>query len=130
MPAFFSAAWAEAVCARLNASAPYAEAAATWEGDIACRADDGAGAAQTVWLDLHHGVCRGAEGGEAAAARTPAFTIAATPAVWRDVLAGKTDPVMGMMLGKLKVDGPMAKIAANAKAAKALVAEASAVETT
>ena len=126
MPAFLSAAWAEAVCARLNASAAYAEAAASWEGDIVFTAADDAGS-QSVWLDLHHGACRGAEGGDAAAARQAAFTLTATPAVWRDVLAGKTDPVMGMMLGKLTVDGPMARIAANARAAKALVAEAAAV---
>ena len=126
MPAFFSAAWADALCARLNASESYREAAASWEGDIAfCATADGAAPAQTVWLDLHHGTCRGAAG--STDGRAPAFTISATPAVWRDVLAGKTDPVMGMMLGKLNVDGPMSVIAANAKAAKALVAEASAV---
>ena len=126
MPAFFSAAWADAVCARLNASASYREAAASWEGDIAFTATaDGDAPERTVWLDLHRGACRGAAGG--LDGRSPAFTITATPAVWRDVLSGKTDPVMGMMLGKLKVDGSMSTIAANARAAKALVAEAAAV---
>ena len=126
MPAFFSTDWAHAVCARLNASEGYRQAAETWEGDVAFVATaDGDAPARTVWLDLHRGACRGAAG--TLPEHAPAFTISATPAVWRDVLAGKTDPVMGMMLGKLKVDGSMATIAANARAAKALVAEAASV---
>ena len=56
--------------------------------------------------------------------------IAAGYDVWTEVLAGRLDPVIGMMLGKLKLSGNMGQIASHAKAAKALVACAASVEAT
>ena len=130
MPAFFSTDWAHAVCARLNASEEYRQAARGWEGDVALvatadPAQPGGAPARTVWLDLHHGACRAAAG--TLPEHTPAFTLSAPPAVWRDVLAGQTDPVLGIVLGKLKVDGSMTTLATNAKATRALLAEAAGV---
>ncbi|MGB3545050.1 SCP2 sterol-binding domain-containing protein [Rubrivirga sp.] len=129
MPAFFSPAWASAVCDALNASESYREAARTWDGAIRFVArTDGDGL--EVWLDLRHGECHGTKTGEDASTAEAPFEIAASRAVWDDVLAQTLDPVMGMMLGKLKLTGSMAQIASHAKAAKALVACAASVETT
>lgn len=134
MPAFFSDAWAQAVCTALNASKAYREAAATWEGDLCfvARAGDGLDgtsldADRTVYLDLHRGVCRSARAvaGEAGAA----FSIEAAYADWQRVLGGTLDPVMGVMLGKLRVVGDKAAVLRHARAAKALVACAAGVET-
>lgn len=127
MPAFFSPAWARAVCDALNASDDYRAAAETWDGAIRFVARD---AGLEVWLDLRHGTCHGVKTGEGASSAEAPFEIAASRAVWDDVLAGRLDPVMGMMLGKLKLTGNMAQIAAHAKAAKALVACAASVKTT
>ena len=130
MPEFFTAPWADAVCAALAASDDYREAAADWEGAVAFVAEPGPGldAARTVWLDLDRGTCRGAlAGAEAEAAEAP-FTIAAAYPVWTDVLAGRLDPLLGMMLGKLRLTGSMSRVAAHAPAAKALVAVAASVE--
>ena len=130
VPAFFSAPWASAVCDALNASDDYRQSAATWDGAIRFVAHGvpGAEPERAVWLDLRHGACHGTRTGAEAAAAAP-FEIAAAYAVWTEVLAGRLDPVMGMMLGKLKLTGSMAQIAAHAKAAKALVACAASVET-
>ena len=129
MPAFFSPAWASAVCDALNASEAYREAAATWDGAIRFVARDPAGDLE-VWLDLRHGACHGTKTGDDAAQAEAPFEIAASRPVWDDVLAQRLDPVMGMMLGKLKLAGSMAQIASHAKAAKALVACAASVKTT
>ena len=85
---------------------------------------------KAVWLDLRHGQCHGTATSDAARQSDAPFEIAAAYPVWTEVLAGRLDPVMGMMLGKLKLTGPMAQIAAHAGAAKQLVACAASVETT
>lgn len=130
MPAFFSAPWASAVCDALNASDAYREAAATWDGAIRFVARDVPGGDRTVRLDLRHGACHGTLTGADAASADAPFEIAATYDVWTDVLGGRLDALMGMMLGKLKLTGNMGQIMAHAKAAKALVACAATVETT
>ena len=132
MPAFFSPDWADAVCAALNASDAYRQSAATWDGAIRFVARDvpGADGDRAVWLDLRHGDCHGTRTGADAGSAGAPFEIAAAYPVWTEVLAGRLDPVMGMMLGKLKLTGSMAQIAAHAGAAKQLVACAASVETT
>ena len=132
MPAFFSPDWAAAVGDALNASDAYRQSAATWDGAIrfVAREVPGGDAERAVWLDLRHGACHGTATGDQARAATAPFEIAAAYPVWTEVLAGRLDPVMGMMLGKLRLAGPMAQIAAHAGAAKQLVACAASVETT
>ena len=137
MPAFFSDAWAEAVCAALGASEAYREAAATWEGDLcfvarAGEAADGSrlDADRTAYLDLHRGACRGARAVESAAAAGAAFAIEAAYADWHRILAGRLDPITAVMLGKLRVVGDKSAVLRHARAAKAMVACAASVETT
>lgn len=131
MPAFFSAPWAAAVCDALNASDAYRQSAATWDGAIRFVARDvpGTEPERRVWLDLRHGTCHGTRTGADAADAASPFEIAGGYPVWTEVLAGRLDPVMGLMLGKLKLTGSMAQVAAHAGAAKALVACAASVET-
>lgn len=131
MPAFFSPDWAAAVCAALGASDAYRQSAATWDGAIrfVAREVPGTHPERAVWLDLRHGDCHGTATGDDARAAAAPFEIAAAYPVWTEVLAGRLDPVMGMMLGKLKLTGSMAQIASHAKAAKELVACAASVET-
>ncbi|WP_420456085.1 SCP2 sterol-binding domain-containing protein [Rubrivirga sp.] len=131
MPELFSAPWATAVGDALNASDAYREAAATWDGAIRLAARDVPGGGErAVWLDLHHGRCDETRAGEHALAAEAPFEIAAPVAVWTEVLAGRLDPLMGMMLGKLKVTGDMGQISRHVRAAKEMVACAASVETT
>ncbi len=130
MPELFSAPWAAAAGDALNASDAYRDAARTWDGAIRLVARDEADAPRAVWLDLHHGRCDATRAGADALAAVAPFEIAAPVAVWADVLAGRLDPLMGMMLGKLKVTGDMGQISRHVKAAKEMVACAASVETT
>ena len=132
MPELFSAPWTDAVCAALNDSEAYRSAGAGWDGAIALVAEPGGplADARMVWLDLAHGACRGALAGADAETAEAPFTIAAPYPVWADVLAGRQDPILGLMLGKLRLTGSMATVAAHAAAAKALVAVAASVEST
>lgn len=125
MPAFLSDDWAAVLCARLAASDAYRVAAATWEGSLCLVATDNPVGA--VWLDLHHGACRGARA--VAPGEPAAVSIEASHADWQRVLAGALDPVMGVMLGKLKVRGDKAAVLRHARAARELAACAAAVET-
>lgn len=110
---------------RINASADYREAAATWEGAVSFvfEAEPDHGVPEDLWaiMDLWHGECREArmlsadEGG-----RAP-FVIRAPYSRWKDVLRGDLDPVKGMMQGKLKVQGDLATIVRYVRAANELV---------
>jgi putative sterol carrier protein len=117
--------WFKELVLRINESAEYREAAATWEGDIAfvVEAEPDKELPQDVWgyLDLWHGECRG--GGvigaeEGAAAR---YVIRAPYSRWKDVLRGDLDPVKGMMQGKLRVHGDLPTIVRYVRAANELV---------
>ena len=132
MPAFFSSAWADAAGSALNISTTYAEAAATWDGAVRLVARDAPGAdgPLAVWLDLASGRCAGAQAGPDALAADAPFEIAGTYDVWRKVLGGGLDPLLGVMTGKLKLTGDMAVVAKHGKAAKEMVAAAATVETT
>jgi putative sterol carrier protein len=84
----------------------------------------------TDWADLWHGDCRGASAGSAADLDDVPYHIKASPATWKSVLGGKTDPIVGLMGGKLKLSkGSLFALLPNAKAAKELVTSAINVDT-
>ncbi len=125
MAVFPSTEWVEAFAERINASATYRDAAATWEGAIAFvfLAEPDRGVPADVWalLDLWHGGCRSArivgpdEGGAAP------YVLRAPYTRWRSILEGELDPVKAMMQGKLKVQGNLATIIRYVRAANELV---------
>jgi len=99
----FSVDWCAAWCAVLNNDPAYGEAAATWEGALVLVAE-GDGAARTgAWLDLHRGTCRGARPAVPADETTARYVLTATPAVWKQVMEGALSPLMGVMLGRIRL---------------------------
>ena len=82
-----------------------------------------------IYLDLWHGKCRSAELVDDPDSKSAEFKITADMDKWKDVLAGKLDPVKGMVTRKLKLDGNLVKIMQNVKAAQELVACATEVDT-
>ena len=76
---------------------------------------------ETMWLywDLWHGKCR--QAGLADAAKTAEFIITGHYDEWVKVAKKELDPIQGMMVGKLKLEGDMTKIMRATKAAVELV---------
>lgn len=122
---FPSAEWTAAFETKINSSDAYANAAKTWEGDILL-VIEGHGA---TYLDLWHGKCRSSKYLDNLADLKAEFKITASMEKWQRVLAGKLDPVQGMVTRQLKLDGNLVKIMKNVKAAQELVRCATQVDT-
>ena len=126
--------WADLWSDAINANAAYKKAATKWEGAIGMimtvDGDMGIPEERIVVADLWHGDCRGAAVATAAELDEAPYHIKANPATWKSVLAGKTDPIVGLMGGKLKLSkGSLFALLPYAKAAKELVNSAIAVDT-
>ena len=122
---FPSPEWVASFDQHIRTSDAYANAAKTWEGDITLVIEGGAG----IYRDLWHGQCRLAEYLENPDTKNPEFKITADMEKWKKVLAGKLDPVQGMVTRQIKLDGNLVKIMKNVKAAQELVRCATKVET-
>lgn len=125
MPRFPTQEWFEVFVERINDSAEYREAAATWEGDIAflIQAEPDRNHPHDVWgwLDLWHGGCRAGGVVTEDEGRRARYVISAPYSRWKEVLLGNLDPVKGMMQGKLKVLGDLPTIIRYVRAANELV---------
>lgn len=122
---FPSQAWADQFMQEINTSDAYASAAKTWEGDIFLVIEESG----ALYLDLWHGKCRSALYTDDVNSKKPEFKISANMEKWKKVLAGKLDPVQGMITRQIKLDGNLVKIMKNVKAAQELVRCATYVET-
>ena len=130
----FTADWALLWNDSINANQNYKKAAEKWEGAIAMvmTPDPAMGIPEEriVIADLWHGDCRNAKAAAAADLEDTPYLIKAEPAAWKSVLAGKTDPIVGLMGGKLKLaKGSLFALLPYAKAAKELVRSAIDVDT-
>lgn len=130
----FTENWAALWSNSINANEDYKKAAAKWEGAIGLvmTPDPAMGIEdeRIVIADLWHGDCRGAKVASADKLEDTPYLISAEPAAWKSVLAGKTDPIVGLMGGKLKLaKGGLFALLPYAKAAKELVRSAIAVDT-
>ena len=126
--------WAQLWAERINANDDYRKAAEKWEGAIGLEmtadSDMGIPEDRVVIADLWHGDCRSARSGGHADLDDVPYLIKSTPTIWKKVLAGKTDPIVGIMGKKLELaKGSLFALLPYAKAAKELVKSAIAVET-
>ena len=122
---FPSQPWADQFMQEINTSDAYASAAKTWEGDIFLVIEESG----ALYVDLWHGKCRAALYTTDLSSKKPEFKITANMEKWKKVLAGKLDPVQGMITRQLKLDGNLVKIMKNVKAAQELVRCATYVDT-
>ncbi len=130
----FTADWAQLWKDSINANDDYKKAAAKWEGAIGMLMtpdlEMGIPEERIVIADLWHGDCRNAKAAGGGDLEDTPYLIKAEPAAWRSVLAGKTDPIVGLMSGKLKLaKGSLFALLPYAKAAKELVRSAIDVDT-
>jgi putative sterol carrier protein len=133
MVAFGTQEWLDEYRARINASASYREAAATWEGELAfgfdAEPDHNWPDTRYAVMDLWHGECRNAREADQAEADAAPFLISAPYSRWKQVVRGELDPIKGMMQGKLKLRGDLPTIVRYVKASNELVNLASAIPT-
>jgi len=130
----FTDAWAREWSDKINLNAEYRKAAARWEGAIGLvmtvDPEMGISGERIVVADLWHGSSRGAKALSTTETDEPSYLIKGTPAVWKNVLNGDTDPIVGLMSGKLKLArGGLFALLPYARAAKELVVSARAVDT-
>ncbi|MCP4897541.1 MAG: Fis family transcriptional regulator [bacterium] len=126
--------WALLWGEQINSNTDYKKAAERWEGAIGLvmSADDEMGITdeRIVIADLWHGDCRGAIAADESALEETPFVITAPPRTWGAVLGGSTDPIVGLVGGKLKLTrGGLFALLPYAKAAKELVRSAGNVDT-
>ena len=133
MAKFPSEEWLKEYVERINGSASYREAAATWEGDVTyvIEAEPDKGVPETVWawLDLWHGECRGGKIISPEEGEKSQFLIRAPYSRWKEVIKKELDPIKGMMQGKLKLKGDLPTIVRYVKASNELVNLAQTVQT-
>lgn len=134
MVLFPSKEWMDEYVEKINASKEYAEAAATWEGDLAyvfeAEPDKGVPEDIWAWADLWHGTCRSSKWGiSAEEGEKSTFIIRAPYSRWKEVMRKELDPIKGMMQGKLKLKGNLPTIVKYVKASNELVNLAAQVDT-
>jgi putative sterol carrier protein len=107
----------------LNENKAYADAAADWEGDFlfVLNPSDKLKEKMAIYIDLYHGKCRDAHALNPGEDKKTEFVIEAPYGVWVKVLKKELDPIQGLMTGKLKLKGDMAKVMKYTKAAQEMV---------
>jgi len=115
--------WIKELSRQLNESASYAQSAKDWEGDFVfvVEPDGGLTEAAYLFLGLLHGKSPDAALVGSADERPAEYVIRAPFSVWRKVIDGELDPIQGMMMRKLKLEGNLMKIMRYPKAAQEIV---------
>lgn len=120
---FPSDAWIKAMMEDLNNSQAYLDAAKNWEGDFYFIIEPEGNLDHTVvlYMDLWHGKCREAMEITDPNSKSPAFRLSGPVSTWKKVMTKKLDPMQAMITGQLKLQGNMAMVMKNVRAAKELV---------
>ncbi len=123
--------WIKAMMVDLNASSAYNEAAKNWEGDFYFIVEPGGSLEKpvTLYMDLYHGKCRDAFEATDPDSKKPVFRLSGPVATWKKVMTKKLDPMQAMMTGQLKLQGNMAIVMRNVRAAKELVESCTRIDT-
>jgi putative sterol carrier protein len=130
----FTEEWAQRWCQTLNSSPAYRKAAENWEGSVALvmtRNSSSQSDTKAVFLDLWHGECRSARVASQADVDSATYVLSGAAVNWRDVLTGRTPPLMAVMGGKVRLTrGSMAALMPFASAARELVMTVTSIEST
>jgi len=130
----------------INNNEAYAKAASWWTGDFVfiVRASGGLDHDVMAFIGLTHGKCTGVKpissedefevvkpGGSPSSPDKIAveYTYEANYDNWVTIINGELDPIRGLLSGKAKIQGEMAKVLKATDAAKELVRTASMIDT-
>ena len=130
--------WANAYCKAINENENYRDAAGPdgfppdgWEGDFLFVINPSGNLDHEIrmFVGLYHGECTGArilsEGEEVDAE----FEYSGSYDAWVQVLKKELDPIRGLLAGKFKLKGDMAKVLRATRAAQELVVSTTMIET-
>lgn len=108
----------------VNASKAYAEAAKDWEGDFLFTVEPEGAFTDTThfYVDLWHGQCRKVGRVADPATVKTEFVWAGRFGAWEKVIRGELDPIKGLLMGKFRLKGNMAKVMRYTRAAQELTA--------
>jgi putative sterol carrier protein len=120
---FPSQEWIELFMEQVNVNKKYEEAARTWEGDFLFVIDPDAELKEqaTYYVDLWHGKCRTVALVKPGEDRKAAFVFSGPYLNWKKLISTKGDAIQGLLTGKFKLQGDMAKVLRAVRAAKELV---------
>jgi putative sterol carrier protein len=126
----FTDQWTARFRDEINRSDSFRNHGASWNAPIALQMSFRGGAEpRSVVLHLHGGTCGSACCAPLRADDEIALVIRTDVAGWQRILAGRMDPVWGIMFGKLKlVRGSLSELIPFASAAKALVESAARID--
>ena len=123
--------WAKAYCEAINNNTDYKEAASWWEGDFVFIIEPSGNLDHEIhmFVGLNHGDCTGAKILEEGEESDAEFIFSGPYDNWLKVLKKELDPIQGLMSGKFKLKGNMAKVMRATKAAQELVNSTTVIET-
>ncbi len=131
MPLFGTKEWIDAYVEKLNNNKAYEEAASWWEGDFIFIAEPAGNLDHEIklYIDLWHGKCRSGRVLEHGEEPKAEFIWSGNWDNWVLLLTKKIDPIQGLMAGKFKLVGNMAKVMRATKAAQEMVNSVVATDT-
>jgi putative sterol carrier protein len=146
MAKFMSDEWLNLYEEALNKNEAYAKAASWWTGDFIfiVRASGNLDHDVMGFIGLTHGKCTGVKSISSedefevvapdASPSSPdkiavEYTYEATHDTWIQIIKGELDPIRGLLSGKAKIQGEMAKVLKATEAAKELVNTAGSIDT-
>lgn len=131
MPLFGTEEWLKAYMENLNKNEAYAESAKGWEGDFVfiVKKDGSLDHDLYFWVDLWHGKARDGRTISSPDEVDAAYTFEGAYTNYVRLVEGTLDPIQGLMTGKFKLKGSMAKVMRYVKAANELVRTITLTET-
>ncbi|HEX5043843.1 MAG TPA: hypothetical protein VFV75_13110 [Candidatus Polarisedimenticolaceae bacterium] len=124
---FGTEAWAQALCAHINGSSEYRNAASKWGKDfngtllLSFGADGKLAEPKHLLLRVAEGRCGGAEFVEGIDHPEAGFALEAPFTLWKEILEGRQLAVTAMLAGHMKVRGDRFKLLQHVAAQRALL---------
>ena len=130
--------WAEAYSKAINENENYKDAAGPegfppdgWEGDFLFVVEPSGNLDHEIrmFVGLYHGECTEARIVEEGEDLDPAYVYSGPYDAWVQVLKKELDPIRGLLAGKFKLKGDMAKVLRATRAAQELVVSTTMIDT-
>ncbi len=129
---FFSQTWAEAFREQINRNPEYRRSARGWQQVVALVLEPAPEVprGRHLLLDLFEDECRSVRAVKSTETESAAFIVSGPAEAWRQIFLARSDPILALMQGRLKlVKGAMFGLARGSTAAKQLVHSATRVPT-